>query len=72
MEIREAYDARDKQPPLPPRTVCIPLAEFLESGDDVLDVLRVVSRNYDSHVCVSLPNAKEDEWTDLMMNNVEN
>ena len=61
MEIRDTYDARDKQLPPPPRTVCIPLAEFLESGDDVLEVLRVVSRNYDSYVCISLPNEKEDD-----------
>ena len=60
MEIRDAYDARDKQLPPPPRTVCISLTEFLESNEEPLETLRMISQNYDCDLYISIPSTEQN------------
>ena len=60
MEIREAYDARDKQLPPPPRIVSVSLTELLESNEDPLETLRMMSQKYDCLLYLSIPSTEEN------------
>ena len=59
-EIREAYDLRDKQLPPPPRILCVALTEVLESSEDPLETLRMISQNYDCDLYISIPSTEEN------------
>ena len=59
-EIREAYDVRDKQLPPAPRIVTVALAELLESSEDPLETLRMMSQNYDCLLYISIPSTEEN------------
>ena len=60
MEIRDAYDARDKQLPPAPRIVTVALAELLESSEDPLETLRMMAQNYDCLLYMSIPSTEEN------------
>ena len=59
-EIREAYDVRDKQLPPPPRIVCFALNELLESAEDPLETLRMISQKYDCDLYISIPSTEQN------------
>jgi hypothetical protein len=59
-EIREAYDARDKQLPPPPRIVSVSLTELLESNEDPLKTLRMMSQKYDCLLYLLIPSTEEN------------
>ena len=59
-EIREAYDVRDKQLPPPPRIVCFALNELLESAEDPLETLRMISQRYDCDLYISIPSTEQN------------
>lgn len=59
-EIREAYDVRDKQLPPPPRIVCFALSELLESTEDPLETLRMISQKYECDLYISIPSTEQN------------
>lgn len=59
-EIREAYDVRDKQLPPPPRIVCFALNELLESAEDPLETLRMISQKYECDLYISIPSTEQN------------